>query len=119
MPELQGTLPTPSSSLNEPLSDILGDKNEVSFDSDNSSGFEDEDERSQYVHGEPVIQTGRDVSRYLVDLGDDQDPHFTLRSVLLGTVVGGLGATLYEVGLVQSLIPIFGPLVCRSLSLNL
>jgi hypothetical protein len=101
MRELQGTLPTPPSSSNEPTSDIPGDRNEVSLDLDNSSGFEDEDERPQYVNGEPVIQTGRDVSRYLVDLRDEQDPPFTFRSVLLGTVVGGLGATLLEVCLVR------------------
>jgi hypothetical protein len=101
MPELQGNLPTTLSSSDEPTSNIPGDKNEVLLDLDNSSDFENEDERPQYVDGEPVIKTGRDVSRYLIDLSDDQDPPFTFRSVLLGTVVGGLGAALYEVCLVQ------------------
>ncbi|KAH9983191.1 OPT oligopeptide transporter protein-domain-containing protein [Russula compacta] len=50
-----------------------------------------------YVNGEPVITTGKDVSKYLVDLRDDEDPPVTLRSVLLGTVVGGLGAAVYQI----------------------
>ena len=63
-----------------------------------SSGIEDTvDEKPQYVNGEPVITNGRDVSRYLVDLRDDEDPPFTFRSAVLGTVIGGLGAALYQV----------------------
>jgi hypothetical protein len=99
MPELQGTLPTLPSSSDKPTSNIPDDK-EVSLDLDNSSGAENEDEKPQYVNGEPVIRTGRDVSRYLVNLRDDQDPPFTFRSILLGTMVGGLGAALFEVCLV-------------------
>ena len=70
-----------------------------------SSGFEGTttvDEKPQYVNGEPVIANGRDVARYLVDLRDDEDPPFTFRSVVLGTVVGGLGAALIQVRRVQS-----------------
>jgi hypothetical protein len=63
-----------------------------------SSGFEDTvDEKPQYVNGEPVITNGRDVSRYLVDLRDDEDPPFTFRSIVLGTAIGGFGAALYQV----------------------
>jgi hypothetical protein len=62
-----------------------------------SSGLEDADESPQYVNGELVITSGRDVSRFIVDLKDDQDLPFTLRSVVLGTVIGGLGAALYKV----------------------
>jgi hypothetical protein len=101
MPELQGTLLAPPLSSSEPTADIPGDKNEVSLDFDNSSDLEDEDERPHYVNGEPVIISGRDVSRYLVDLTDDQDPPFTFRSVLLGTVIGCLSVALREVCLVQ------------------
>jgi hypothetical protein len=101
MSEPPGTLPTTPIFSDEPTSDILGDKNEVSPDLDNSPGFEDEDERPQYVNGEPVINSGRGVSRYLVDLSDEQDPPFTFRSVILGTVVGGLGAALYQVCLIH------------------
>jgi hypothetical protein len=101
-PKLQGPLPTPTSSSNEFKSDIPPcDRNdEILFDLDNYSGLEDEDERPQYVNGEPVIKTGRDVSRYLIDLRDEQDPPFTFRSVYLGTVIGSLGAALSEVCLV-------------------
>jgi hypothetical protein len=68
-----------------------------------SSGFEDTtDEKPQCVNGEPVITNGRDVSRYLVDLRDDEDPPFTFRSVVLGTAIGGFGAALYQVRRVQS-----------------
>lgn len=44
-----------------------------------------------YLNGEAVITSGRDVSKYLVDISDDEDPPFTFRSVVLGTVIGGLG----------------------------
>lgn len=68
------------------------------------SGFGDAvvDEKPQHVNGEPVITSGRDVSRYLVDLRDDEDPPFTFRSAVLGTVIGGLGAALFQVRRVQS-----------------
>ncbi|KAH9062284.1 OPT oligopeptide transporter protein-domain-containing protein [Lactarius vividus] len=54
------------------------------------------DEKSLF-NGEPVITSGRDVSRYLVDLRDDEDPPFTFRSIVLGTMIGGLGAALYQI----------------------
>jgi hypothetical protein len=66
-----------------------------------SSGLEHADERPQCVNGEPVISTGRDVSRFIVDLRDDEDPPITFRSVVLGTVTGGLGAALFQVCHVQ------------------
>ena len=89
-----------------PSVDISCDEKEGGFDSNldkSISSFEDTlDEKPQYVNGEPVITNGRDVSRYLVDLRDDEDPPFTFRSVVLGTVIGGLGAALYQVRHVQS-----------------
>jgi hypothetical protein len=120
MPELpaQGTLLAPPSSSKEPMSDIPGNRHYDDLDSDSSYG--DEDERPQYLNGEPIIKTGRDVSRYLIDLRDEQDPPFTLRSVYLGTVVGGLGAALSEV--LYALFSSFGTrlraLTCRSITLN-
>lgn len=91
--------PTPdekSASVDTPC-----DEKEVALDSDLdkcSFGFEDTvDEKPQFVNGEPVITNGRDVSRYLVDLRDDEDPPFTFRSAVLGTVIGGLGAALNQV----------------------
>ena len=54
-------------------------------------------EDTLFVKGEPVIQTGLDVSRYAVDIRDDHDPSLTFRSLFLGTCFGALGATLGEV----------------------
>jgi hypothetical protein len=62
----------------------------------------DSDKYFSGVNGEPVITNGGDVSRYLVDLRDEEDPPFTFRSAVLGTVIGGLGAALYQVRHVQS-----------------
>ena len=75
------------------------DEKELAFDPDKSSSdaSNDEDEGPIFVNGEPVINSGRDVSKYLVDLRDDDDPPFTFRSVFLGTIIGGLGAALYQV----------------------
>lgn len=50
-----------------------------------------------YVKGEPVVQDGRDVSRFVVDLRDDGDDALTFRGLVLGTIFGGLGAALYQV----------------------
>jgi hypothetical protein len=112
---LQGmSLPTQHPSSSDPPTpdgksasvDIPCDEKEASLDPDldrPSSGFEDTvDEKPLFVNGEPVITNGKDVSRYLVDLRDDEDPPFTFRSVVLGTVIGGLGAALNEVRHVHS-----------------
>ena len=45
-----------------------------------------------YVNGEPVVQGGMDVSRFVVDLRDDGDEPLTFRALVLGTIFGGLGA---------------------------
>jgi hypothetical protein len=52
---------------------------------------------SLYVKGQPVVQDGKDVSRFIVDLRDDGDPPLTFRSLLLGCVFGALGAAIYQV----------------------
>jgi len=61
----------------------------------------DEDESNEdnvvYVKGEPIITTGSDVSRFLVDVRDDGDPALTFRSLFIGTVFACLGATLCQV----------------------
>jgi hypothetical protein len=96
--------PTPDE--NPASVDISCDEKEAALDPDldrPSSGFEDTvDEKPPFVNGEPVITNGRDVSKYLVDLRDDEDPPFTFRSVVLGSVIGGLGAALSEVRHVHS-----------------
>jgi hypothetical protein len=58
-----------------------------------------DDDSVKYVNGEPVITTGKDVSRFAVELRDDGDQALTLRSILLGTVFAGLGAALRQVRL--------------------
>ncbi|KZT18640.1 oligopeptide transporter [Neolentinus lepideus HHB14362 ss-1] len=50
-----------------------------------------------YVNGEPVITTGEDVSRFLVDVRDDGDDAITFRSLVIGTVFAGLGAALCQI----------------------
>ena len=100
----QGTLPTRPSLSHEPTStfdEVSGDEKVASPLDKSSSGLEDADEKTQYVNGEPVITSGGDVSRFIVDLRDDQDPPFTFRSVVLGTVIGGLGAAFDQVCYVQ------------------
>ncbi|KAH9042869.1 oligopeptide transporter [Lactarius hengduanensis] len=92
MTELKEELPTLPSS-----SETSFKEKEPHVDSEKSpDGYDDEDEKS-LVNGEPVITSGRDVSRYLVDLRDDEDPPFTFRSIVLGTMIGGLGAALYQI----------------------
>ncbi|KAF9010131.1 oligopeptide transporter [Cyathus striatus] len=44
-----------------------------------------------------VITTGKDVSRFAVDLRDDGDQALTLRSLCLGTIFAGLGAALNQI----------------------
>lgn len=101
MAELQSTpLSSSGTSLKEkaPHVGTTADEKDFTFDPDKSSdGLNDDDEGPLFVNGEPVITSGRDVSKFLVDLRDDDDPPFTFRSVVLGTLIGGLGAALYQV----------------------
>lgn len=59
-----------------------------------------------FLNGEPVITTGRDVSKYLVDVRDDRDPALTFRSFFLGTVFAGLGAALCQVCTITNILPV-------------
>lgn len=52
---------------------------------------------TSFLKGEPVITTGEDVSKYVVDLRDDMDPAITFRSLFLGTIWAGLGAAVQQV----------------------
>lgn len=60
---------------------------------------DDDDDKPVYRKGEPVITTGRDVSRFAVDLRDDGDQALTFRSIVLGTMFAAMGAALSQVGL--------------------
>ncbi|OSX63951.1 hypothetical protein POSPLADRAFT_1138543 [Postia placenta MAD-698-R-SB12] len=55
------------------------------------------DEKASLLSKEPVITSGEDVSRYLVDTRDDHDPALTFRSLFLGTIFAGLGAALCQI----------------------
>ncbi|VDB91635.1 unnamed protein product [Peniophora sp. CBMAI 1063] len=86
-------LPTLSPRLDEkelpPDSPVEKDK----FDSDAEGS---KDDVSVALGREPVIVDGKDVSRYIVDLRDDGDAPITFRSMLLGTILSGLTAALYQ-----------------------
>ena len=80
---------------------IMFDEKLSSWDGEKS---ESEDRSSKYVtdntmlvNGEPVIQSGVDVSNFVVDDRDDGDVALTFRSFFLGTVTAGLGAALAQV----------------------
>ncbi|KAH8093910.1 OPT oligopeptide transporter protein-domain-containing protein [Cristinia sonorae] len=76
----------------------VGDKQYAEYDEKSiGSVVDSEDLDVRYVNGEPVITTGRDVSKYVVDIRDDGDPAITFRSLFLGTVFAGLGATLFQI----------------------
>jgi hypothetical protein len=57
----------------------------------------EDDAEPEYRNGVQVIQTGRDVSRFVVDIRDDGDEALTFRSIFLGTVFAGMGAALCQV----------------------
>lgn len=50
-----------------------------------------------YVNGEPVISTGEDVSNFLVDVHDAGGDALTFRSIVLGTLLSGFGASVTQV----------------------
>ncbi|KAL4067063.1 OPT oligopeptide transporter protein-domain-containing protein [Scleroderma yunnanense] len=79
----------------------LREGNVVSHGSEKASQVGDEHTSNEddvmYVKGEPVIMTGSDVSRFLVDLRDDGDPSLTFRSLLIGTIFACLGAALCQI----------------------
>jgi hypothetical protein len=57
-----------------------------------------EDDSKPILHnGEPVITTGHDVSRFVVDIRDDGDTALTFRSMFLGTIFAGMSAALSQV----------------------
>ncbi len=70
--------------------------------SDDSLTRSNTDEEVQMVNGEPVVTSGKDVSRYVVDLRDDGDAALTFRSLTLGTIFAGLGAALCQVRIMNS-----------------
>ena len=84
------------SSSEEKLETIVVDGKELQDNIDDNNYLED-DSIPIFHNGEPVITTGRDVSRFVVDIRDDEDPALTFRSMFLGTIFAGLGAALSQV----------------------
>ncbi len=73
------------------------DGKEAYSDSEKSSQLDLDDASVVRLKGEPVVTTGKDVSRYVVDVRDDGGEALTFRSFILGTVFAGLGAALCQV----------------------
>ncbi|GJJ10751.1 hypothetical protein Clacol_004979 [Clathrus columnatus] len=64
---------------------------------------------TRFLHGEPIITSGEDVSNYAVDDRDDGDQSLTFRSLLIGTIVAGLGAALNEIYFFKPIIVVISP----------
>ena len=86
-------------SSNEKVMEIVVDEKESQYNIDDNSL--DDDSKPTCKKGEPVITTGFDVSRFVVDIRDDEDPALTFRSMFLGTMFAGMGAALSEVNFWQ------------------
>jgi hypothetical protein len=85
-------------SLNEEnlsMKTIVDVGKELQYNIDDNS-FAD-DSKPSFQNGEPVITAGRDVSHFVVDIRDDEDPALTFRSMFLGTMFAGMGAALSQV----------------------
>ena len=101
-PQLPAASPgSPAASIDEKAAVRVAEKHLSSASSldshDKLEGEAFEGGEVVYVKGEPVITTGLDVSRFLVDTRDDGDPAITFRSMVIGTVFAGLGAALCQV----------------------
>ncbi|KAG6812896.1 hypothetical protein H0H92_015631 [Tricholoma furcatifolium] len=90
---------------------VLSEKVDIKESSDSNSGdlkkedsvefnaeAQHENDDAVYLNGEAVVTTGRDVSHFIVDIRDDGEVALTFRSFVMGTVMAGLGATLYQLG---------------------
>lgn len=103
LPQLAAAPPSSANSIDEKADARPAEKHTSSDSSLEHSKLEsappyyDDDDQVQYVNGEPVISSGKDVSRFLVDPRDDGDPAITFRSLFIGTIFAGLGAALCQV----------------------
>ena len=73
------------------------DEKEIQHNIDDNSLPVKDDSKAIVHNGEPVITTGHDVSRFVVDIRDDEDSALTFRSMFLGTIFAGIGAALSQV----------------------
>ncbi|KAF8888579.1 oligopeptide transporter [Infundibulicybe gibba] len=92
--------PAVDASSDEKLKLEKSDSTEV-IDEKNSSLDQEDPFASQddvvLLKGEPVITSGKDVSRFVVDIRDDGEDALTFRSIVIGTVFAGLGAALCQI----------------------
>ena len=86
-----------TSSTDEKFKTINVDEKGSTYNIDDNSLPVEDDSSPAYRNGEPVITTGQDVSRFVVDIRDDEDPALTFRSMFLGTLFAGMGAALSQV----------------------
>jgi hypothetical protein len=89
----------PSGTWTMSSSEDIKEKLEIVIDdSDEKHDNSLEDGSRPILHnGKPVITTGQDVSRFVVDIRDDGDTALTFRSMFLGTIFAGMGAALSQV----------------------
>ena len=73
------------------------DEKELQYNIDYSDNALEDDSKPIFHNGEPVITTGYDVSRFVVDIHDDNDSALTFRSMFLGTIFAGMSAALSQV----------------------
>jgi hypothetical protein len=85
------------SSNEEKRKTIVVDEKELQYNVQVHDISLEDDSKPVFRNGEPIITTGRDVSRYVVDIRDDEDPALTFRSIFLGTIFAGMAAALSQV----------------------
>ncbi|KAF8635447.1 hypothetical protein AX15_000427 [Amanita polypyramis BW_CC] len=90
------SLPSPPKD-NQKTGSIDSDDEKGSLKEDASTKISNYSDDVLVANGEPVIVTGKDVSRFVVDLRDDGDNALTLRSIVIGTAFAGLGAALSQI----------------------
>ncbi|EJD50718.1 oligopeptide transporter [Auricularia subglabra TFB-10046 SS5] len=69
---------------------------DASFDNEKLS-VRGEADGHTYVRGEPVIEDGYDVSNFLVDVRDAGGQALTFRSIFMGTIMAGFGASVTQI----------------------
>jgi hypothetical protein len=118
LPSLDRTLNIPISEKKQESLDDLQQKHEE-LSSPESEHYGEDSEKVQFLKGEPVINSGLDVSKFIVDLRDDGGEALTFRSLVLGTVMAGLGAALVQVETIPTFDSRDTDIRCRSICSSL
>ena len=85
------------SGVQEKLEIVLDDSEEKEIQHNIDDDSLKDGSKAVLHNAEPVITTGHDVSRFVVDIRDDEDSALTFRSIFLGTIFAGMGAALSQV----------------------